>query len=316
MDVEELELFGKSIRRAAAASTSGADLDAALDEVGWRDALSSDPRAAVSILFGVQGAEAATSGALDAVLLDALEGADLDAAVVLPPLGSWSPPAELNGHGLVVHGLATGAIRRRTSALVATTGGRFCIVATQDLALRDVSGLDPLLGIVEVSGTPARATTRPSPSTAWEVAVAAGQRAIAHELVGATRAMLELARTHALDRVQFGQPIAGFQAVRHRLADVLVAVESADAVLDAAWLDGTPGTAAIAKAVAGRAAQLGAKHCQQVLAGIGFTAEHPLHRYIRRVLVLDRLLGDTRGLTRALGEEVLSTRQLPPMLPL
>ena len=56
------------------------------------------------------------------------------------------------------------------------------------------------------------------------------------------------------------------------------------------------------------------RSCQQVLAGIGFTAEHPFHRYLRRVLVLDGLLGDTRSLTKALGEEMLRTRQLPPIL--
>jgi alkylation response protein AidB-like acyl-CoA dehydrogenase len=72
----------------------------------------------------------------------------------------------------------------------------------------------------------------------------------------------------------------------------------------------------MAKAIAGRAARLAAKHCQQVLAGIGFTLEHPLHRYLRRVRVLDGLLGDTRTLTRALGEELLRTGGLPPILPL
>ena len=47
----------------------------------------------------------------------------------------------------------------------------------------------------------------------------------------------------------------------------------------------------MAKAVAGRQARTAARHCQQVLAGIGFTTEHPLHHYIRRTLVLDGLLG-------------------------
>ena len=59
-----------------------------------------------------------------------------------------------------------------------------------------------------------------------------------------------------------------------------------------------------------------ARHCQQVLAGIGFTTEHPLHRYVRRVLVLDQLLGDARSLTRRLGEDLLARRSLPSILPL
>ena len=111
-------------------------------------------------------------------------------------------------------------------------------------------------------------------------------------------------------------PISQFQAVRHRLADSLVAIEAADATLNAAWDVGSDLNAAMAKAVAGRSARTVAKHCQQVLAGIGFTTEHPFHRYLRRVLVLDGLLGDARRLTTELGEELLKTRQLPPTLPL
>ena len=72
----------------------------------------------------------------------------------------------------------------------------------------------------------------------------------------------------------------------------------------------------MAKAVAGREARTAARHCQQVLAGIGFTTEHPFHLYFRRVLVLDALFGTSRTLTRALGDDLLATRQLPPLLPL
>ncbi len=128
--------------------------------------------------------------------------------------------------------------------------------------------------------------------------------------------MLDLAREHALDRVQFGRPVASFQAVRHRLAETLVAIEAADAALAAAWDDGSSTSAAIAKAVAGRGARRAAVHSQQVLAGIGFTTEHPLHRYVRRVLVLDQVLGDATSLTRRLGADILRTRALPALLPL
>jgi alkylation response protein AidB-like acyl-CoA dehydrogenase len=153
-------------------------------------------------------------------------------------------------------------------------------------------------------------------STAWADAVALGQLALAHELVGASRAMLALARDHAVERIQFGQPIARFQAVRHRLADAYVAIESAEAATLGAWDDGSPLAAAVAKAVAGRNARLVARHCQQVLAGIGFTSEHRLPGYVRRVLVLDRLLGDARSLTAAVGAELLRTRRVPSLLPL
>ena len=76
----------------------------------------------------------------------------------------------------------------------------------------------------------AAVATRLDPA-AWQSAVALGRRAVAHQIAGASRAMLDLARTHALERVQFGRPIARFQAVRHRLADALVAVEALEATL-------------------------------------------------------------------------------------
>ncbi|MFI1235786.1 acyl-CoA dehydrogenase family protein [Nocardia salmonicida] len=138
-----------------------------------------------------------------------------------------------------------------------------------------------------------------SPSA--EIPLAAGRRALGWWLTGASRAMLTLARTHAVDRVQFGRPVASFQAIRHRLAETLVAVEGAEATLEAAA--GDLGCL-LAKAAAGRAALTTARHCQQTLGGIGFTAEHDLHRHIRRVLVLDGLLGSSRELTREAGATV------------
>jgi alkylation response protein AidB-like acyl-CoA dehydrogenase len=150
----------------------------------------------------------------------------------------------------------------------------------------------------------------------WSVALATARLAVGHELVGAARKMLELARQHALERVQFGHPIGAFQAVRHRLADTLVAIESADAVLDAAWEAISPTAAGVAKALAGRAGRTASRHCQQVLAGIGFTTEHEFHRYARRVFVLEHLLGDSRTLTREFGSELLATGRLPEFAPL
>ncbi|WP_116377142.1 acyl-CoA dehydrogenase family protein [Mycobacterium sp. MFM001] len=130
------------------------------------------------------------------------------------------------------------------------------------------------------------------------VPLAAGRHALGWWLVGAGRAMLSLARQHALDRVQFGRPVASFQAIRHRLAETLVAVEGAEATLLAASDDLG---CLLAKAAAGQAALTAARHCQQVLGGIGFTAEHELHRHVKRALVLDGLLGSTRELTKEAG---------------
>lgn len=314
MDREERRIFERGVERATATST-GEALDAALAELGWSDALIDDPRAAVSALFESQGSASATSSALGAVLADAL-GIPRGAGVVLPVIGACSPPGEVVDGHMRIAGLAPAGLRRLDAVVVVAGDGESATVLPADLEWRERPGLDPRLQLCEVTGARPHPPAPPSSPRPWDDAVAAGQRAIAHELVGASRAMLELARRHALERTQFDRPIAGFQAVRHRLADALVAIEGASATLDAAWDDRTPFTAALAKAVAGRAARTVARHSQQVLAGIGFTAEHPLHHYVRRVLVLDGLLGDTRSLTRTLGEELLRSRSLPAIVPL
>ena len=284
MDGEELELFAKGLADTTARA-SGAALDAALDDLGWLDALATDRRAAVSLLFEAQGRAGSTSSALHHVLVTAL-GRDAD-----PALGVVLPG------GLGLEGLG-----RCRSAVVA--GG---VVDVGDLELQPIGGIDPALGLVLVVGAATGLT---------EEALAAGRVALAHELVGVSRTMLRLARDHAVERIQFGRPIAAFQAVRHRLAEAYVAVEAADAAAAAAWDDGSPFGAAMAKAVAGRSARTVARHCQQVLAGIGFTTEHDFHRFARRSLVLDHLLGDARSLIAAQGKELLRSRQLPAPLPL
>ena len=268
MDAEERELFAKSLDAVTARHT-GAALDAALDDLGWREALPDDPRSAVSLLFERQGAAAATSSALDTVMIAALDpdgaldgGLDAGpggrAGIVMPALGATGPPGSADGDTLDVRGLALASLAGRERGVIvapASDGPVAVVVETRGLSLRKISGLDPRLGLVEVTGSqvlPAAGTAAAPVPVAWEAAVAAGQRALAHELVGASRSMLALARTHALQRIQFGRPIASFQAVRHRMAEAFVAIEAADAALAAAWDDATPFAAAVAKAVAGR----------------------------------------------------------------
>ena len=320
MDGADLEVFERSLRNATDRHTGG-PLDAALAELGWHDALTVDPEAAISTLFGLQGAANVTSSALGHVLAHAL-GLEATAGpgVVLPTIGRWDPPGTLEDGLLRVDGLATAALADRESAVVVAStrdGVRVVTVATSSLEVRRVAGVDPGLGLLQVTGASLPVTADPaSPPGGWVPAVTFGRLATAHELVGASRTMLELARQHALGRIQFGQPISSFQAVRHRLAETLVAIEMADAMLDAAWLDGSSGSAAMAKAVAGRQARTTARHCQQVLAGIGFTDEHPLHLYIRRVLVLDGLFGTAAAITKSLGDELIAGGRLPPLVPL
>ena len=316
---DDLDLFERSVAHATE-SHGGAALDAELEALGWRDALADDPRAAIATLFTLQGVANTTSGALDVVLADALDGGDGDAsAVVLPRLGGGDPPSVLAGEQLRVDGLGTAALGRHDTVVVSASLGDETVAVVVEvgaLSIRPVEGLDPSLGLVEVACDVVLTAGSVVEQVPWNDALARGRLALAHELVGTSRTMLELARTHALERIQFGVPISSFQAVRHRLAEAMVAVESADAAVDGAWKDGTPLTAALAKAIAGRSARTVARHAQQVLAGVGFTTEHALHRYVRRAFVLDGLLGDTRTLTRQLGEQLLAARSLPSLLPL
>jgi acyl-CoA dehydrogenase-like protein len=254
----------------------------------------------------LQGEACATSSSLDRVIAYAL-GLELDGdtAVMLPPIGHTDPPARRDRDHVLVDGLL---MPSKGAVLLLGT-----VVETARFTTRAVHGVDPGLGLVEVRGEIASDALA---DVDWGLAVQYGQLALAHELVGLSRRVLQLAREHALERIQFGQPIARFQAVRHRLAEALVAIETAVAVLDAAWLDRSPVTASMAKATAGRSARTVSKHGQQVLAGIGFTTEHDLHRYVRRILVLDQLFGSSTILTKQFGEELLATRELPRLLPL
>ncbi len=317
---EELALFERSIANATGTAT-GRGLDAALDALGWADALSTDPRVAISVLFAHQGAADATSSALGTVFVHALGlGDGPGSRIVLPDAGRSAPPGTVAGDRVHIRGLAPGALGDEQHALVVTSDGselRVATVPTTSLWMRPVTGVDPSLSLLEVTGDAVHAGPGGDVADAdWADAVSLGRLALAHELVGASRTMLELACEHARGRIQFDRPIASFQAVRHRLAETLVAVEMAEAMLDAAWLVRTPDTAAMAKAVAGNGARTTARHCQQVLAGIGFTVEHPLQRYVRRTLVLDLLLGSAASLTTALGHDLIDRRRLPPLLPL
>ena len=118
MEAAERALFENGIRHATEGAGSGAALDAALDDLGWRDALSADRAGAVSVLFECLGAAHATSGALDWLLSAALGDGDGSTAVVLPPLRQCDPPGRVGGNRCQVRGLGTEALGRSDTALV------------------------------------------------------------------------------------------------------------------------------------------------------------------------------------------------------
>ncbi|MFF5257910.1 acyl-CoA dehydrogenase family protein [Actinomadura viridis] len=328
MDAETAELLAESLDRALRHETAAA-VEASLDEVGWREALEQEGAAVIPLLFTAQGAANATSGALDDLVTAALGSpAGPGTAFVLPRFGTYAVPGSVRNGGLALRGLGT--VRMSSAARVLVVGEedgalRAFVVETDRLETRPAGGVDPRLGLVTVEGRGIAVSGGAEvTAAAWENALSAGRVALAHELIGVSRTMLRLAREHAVTRIQFGRPIGSFQAVGHRLAESLVAIESAEAAaavaIEAAERDPTVQVpalpAAMAKALAGRNARTAARHCQQLLAGVGFTDEHDFHHYFRRVLTLDGLLGGARTLTRELGEELLRTRRLPVAPPL
>ncbi len=207
MERAERTLFARGIADATA-SASGAALDLALSDLGWLDAFDDDPHSAVSILFEAQGSAAVTSGALERLMLRALGLADEPAlggtpVVILPALREVDVPGSPSGEHCIVDGLALGDLSSGPTAVVVCANGRGhdgFAVPMGSLTLRQVGGLDPRLGLVEATGDVETSDMTPLGPLRWEHALALGQLALGHELVGTARAMVELARVHALDR--------------------------------------------------------------------------------------------------------------------
>lgn len=122
--------------------------------------------------------------------------------------------------------------------------------------------------------------------------------AVAMDAVGAAGAAFEMTVDYAGQREQFGRPIGSFQAIQHKAADMLVLLERARALgLWAALCvaedeDRRALAVAMAKAAAGDAGGRIGREGIQVHGGIGFTWEHDIHLYVRRLLADEALFGN------------------------
>lgn len=123
--------------------------------------------------------------------------------------------------------------------------------------------------------------------------------AVCAEMVGAMDALLHLTVDYLGDREQFGAPLGTFQAVQHRAADLLVAIEQARSMtyLAIARLGrdarGRMAAVAAAKAFVNRSARFVGQQAVQLHGGMGMTAEYPAGRYFQRLTTLELLFGDT-----------------------
>jgi alkylation response protein AidB-like acyl-CoA dehydrogenase len=124
-----------------------------------------------------------------------------------------------------------------------------------------------------------------------------GRAALACEQVGGSAFALAATVDYVRQRHQFGRPVGSFQAVKHRLADLLVEVEAARsaAAYAVACVAGSspelPVAACAAKVVCSGAYRRATDEYVQLSGGIGFTWEHPAHRYVRRARSTEVLFG-------------------------
>ncbi len=136
--------------------------------------------------------------------------------------------------------------------------------------------------------------------------IALATLALCAEAVGAMGALLEASSTYGATRKQFGVPIASFQAIAHRLADMKIAWAKANALLlhTTALVEAGKGGAreiALLKAQAGRLGRSLGESAVQVHGGIGMTDELNVGHYHKRILAIEAMLGSTDYHLRRVG---------------
>jgi len=155
-----------------------------------------------------------------------------------------------------------------------------------ELGLREVRvGEDALLG-EEGGGWPALEKIRDLAALA-----------LSAEQVGGAQRCLDLSVAYAKERVQFGRPIGSFQAIQHKCADMMIAVEAARsgvywaACLAAEGAPDFPIASSLAKCTASEAFFRCAAESIQIHGGVGFTWEYDVHLYFKRARSSESLLG-------------------------
>jgi alkylation response protein AidB-like acyl-CoA dehydrogenase len=155
--------------------------------------------------------------------------------------------------------------------------------------------VDPTRGHAKLEFKGAKAERLGALGQGWALAEAVLDRAatlIAFEQIGGSHACLEMATEYAKSRYAFSRPIGSFQAIKHKLADMYVALEVARSnAYYGAWALSTeaaelPFAAAAARAAASDAYYLCAKENIQTHGGMGFTWEVDCHLFYRRAKLL------------------------------
>ena len=185
-----------------------------------------------------------------------------------------------------------GAVGAETIVAIAEASGGPVLV-TIDAASAEVTemtGIDPSAGSAQVclAGAPATVVLRDGIDEAQVWARRRARVVLAAEALGGARACLDMTVLYATQREQFGSAIGAFQAVKHRLADLLVETElAASAVYLAACElatrdDSSELSSRTAVDVATAVFRQAVRDCIQLHGGMGFTWEHPAHVYLGR----------------------------------
>jgi len=174
-------------------------------------------------------------------------------------------------------------------------GGVVTLIDAAELRIAEGTSIaGDSLSTVNLSGTRPTAVAAAPSETDRQALLLMGAAVRAMQMAGALEAILAASVAYANERVAFERPIAKFQAVQHNLAklagEVAVAVSAAGSAADAIatagagnFDDGVFLEVASAKIRVGEAAEEGARIAHQVLGAIGFTQEHTLHRFTRRL---------------------------------
>ncbi|WP_024446824.1 acyl-CoA dehydrogenase family protein [Mycolicibacterium iranicum] len=244
---------------------------------------------------------------------DGIEAHPVDLVVALERLGKWNVPGPVTesiavapvllGDDERLGGLASGELFATVAAPPLVPRAVDADTASLILLAADDSVTDASAGEQHESVDPARKlfeVNATGESRGADVARAFefGALATAAQLIGAAQAMLDGSVEYAKQRSQFGTVIGTYQAIKHKLADVLIAVELARPLVYGAALslaDGSPDTArdvSAAKVAAADAALLAARSSLQTHGAIGFTQEHDLSLLLLRVQALRPAWGD------------------------
>ncbi|HJQ05145.1 MAG TPA: acyl-CoA dehydrogenase family protein [Nocardioides sp.] len=311
---DELEVSGLAVPEELGGSGYGVrELCVLLEETGA--ALLPEP-VLTSAVLGCQALAAADD---PAVVEDQLSAALRGVVVTLAPPASELPAAEkAEGGRWDVTGtlprLAHGAAADLVVVRAATAEGPvMLLVETADVDVTSLTAVDLTRRQVSLrlASTPARLLVGPERAGGvLERLDLLARAAVAAEHAGIVGELLARTVEFATEREQFGRPIGSFQAIKHRLADVLVDRERAcsAARYAAAAIDHDPASAPLAVAVASSvcadAALRAAHEAVQLHGGLGFTWEHRAHYYLRRVLGDEGLYGQSRDQRAAIADLV------------